>query len=299
VSYDDRYGYPGRFAITKCLVCDHKSLNTKFTPEEITNLYSNYYPRSACSVETYQPHREVRGFKAWLSGEYSHAFRWVPKNVRVLDVGCGFGETLGYHKKRGCDVYGVEADENIRRVADAFNYDVHVGLFDPNIYAKESFDYVTLDQVIEHVVDPMEIFQGIAQVLKPGGTAIIGTPNSNGWGARLFGRRWISWHIPYHLQFFSRHSMERAARQNGMELRTVRTVTSSEWLYYQWIHLFTCPEMGTPSTYWSHKRQKSRRDKIIIALITAFHRTRIDHLVTRFFDMLGIGDNYLFFLVKM
>jgi hypothetical protein len=32
---------------------------------------------------------------------------------------------------------------------------------------------------------------------------IIGTPNANGWGARVFGRYWINWHAPYHLHFFN------------------------------------------------------------------------------------------------
>ncbi len=38
----------------------------------------------------------------------------MPRNVRVLDIGCGFGESLGYYEARGCEAYGVEADENTR-----------------------------------------------------------------------------------------------------------------------------------------------------------------------------------------
>jgi SAM-dependent methyltransferase len=78
-------------------------------------------------LEDYKPHEDLSGFKAWLNGAYSSPFRWVPKNVRVLDIGCGFGESLGYYKAQGCETYGVEVDENIRRVAENFGYNVHDG----------------------------------------------------------------------------------------------------------------------------------------------------------------------------
>jgi len=181
--------------------------------------------------------------------------------VRVLDLGCGFGESLGYHAARGCDVYGVEADENIRRVVEKFGYKVHVGLFDDRVYEPEFFDYVTMDQVIEHVTDPLLTLRGVARILKSGGKAILSTPNANGWGAKIFGRRWINWHAPYHLQFFSRDSMRIAAEQAGFEVTQVKTITNSEWLFYQWIHLVTYPKLGEPSWFWSPKKmvQLSRR----------------------------------------
>ena len=296
--YDDRYGYSGLFQVKKCNQCGHKFLKESFTPELLTKLYTNYYPRSTFDLETYKPCPETKRFQSWFNGENRSAYCWVPRNVRILDIGCGFGETLGYHKARGCDVYGVDADENIRRVAEKFGYNVHVGLFDPNSYDSEFFDYVTMDQVIEHVTDPLAAMQGIAKVLKPGGIAILSTPNAYGWGAKLFGRRWINWHAPYHVQHFSTNSMEIAAEQAGLSIEQVKTITSSEWLYYQWVHLFTFPEMGEPSVFWSPLAKRSLKYKIFLYFATALHFTKINHIITRFFDALGIGDSNLFFLRK-
>lgn len=296
--YDDRYGYPGLFNLSRCGHCGHKSLPTTFLPESLTRLYTEYYPRSSFRLEDYRPYREVRGFRSWLNGEHCSAYTWVPKNVRVLDIGCGFGETLGYHKERGCEVYGVEADENIRRVAERYGFNVHVGLFDPDLYADGFFDFVTMDQVIEHVNDPLETLRGVARVLKPGGSAILSTPNANGWGARLFGRYWIHWHAPYHQQHFSGKSMAVAAERAGMDLERVLNITSSEWLYYQWVHLLTFPRMGVPSTFWSAKAEPEVGRKVFRMLLRIVHRTKIDHLATRLFDRLGVGDNLLFFLRK-
>lgn len=297
--YDDRYGYDGIFNLFECSDCGHKFLDHQFTPEEICNLYSNYYPRSQMKIEDYSPLEYKKGFKSWFNGERGRAYTYVPKNVRVLDIGCGFGESLGYHKNRGCDVYGVEADENIKRVADTFGFNVKVGLFSANDYEKDFFDYVTMDQVIEHVPDPYEILTGIFKILKPNGYLVLSTPNSNGWGARLFGKRWINWHAPYHLHLFSKKSLIIISQKAGFEVEKIKTITSSEWLFYQWVHLITFPQRGEKSIFWSSRTVKRTLfQKILLKLISLLHKTKINHVITRFFDAIGLGDNLIVVLRK-
>ena len=140
--FDDRYGYPGTYQLLKCNSCGHLFTNIDFTTEQIKELYSDYYPRSNLSVENYRPHNDKHGFKEWFNGLNSSAYRYVPRNVRVLDIGCGFCQTIGYHKNRGCEVYGVEADENASRVADKYNFNVKIGLFNPEDFRNLYFDYV-------------------------------------------------------------------------------------------------------------------------------------------------------------
>jgi SAM-dependent methyltransferase len=296
--YDDRYGFPGQFPLFECGACGHAFLgNASFSDEQIGRLYSDYYPRRSMQVEDYRPHAARAGLAAWLDGARASAFRWVPGNVRVLDIGCGFGEALGYHAARGCEVWGVESDENIRRIADLRGFNVHVGVFDPKEFPPDYFDVVTLDQVIEHMRDPIVTLAGVKAVLKPGGIAILSTPNAAGWGARVFGRRWINWHAPYHLQFFTRRSMQFAARRVGLEADVLGTVTSSEWLRYQWIHLATLPGTGQPSRFWArHGRTSELPERIALQIASLLHRTRVNHLVTRLFDAFGIGDSQLFVL---
>lgn len=296
--YDDRYGYSGYFKLLKCTDCGHKTLQGKFSAELLSELYSNYYPRSALNLESYKVPTEKSGFYAWLNGEMSSPFRWVPKNVCVLDIGCGFGESLGYFKTRGCDAYGVEVDQNIRPIAEKYGYKVHVGLFDPDVYSANFFDYVTMSQVIEHVTDPIATLKGLAKVLKPGAYAILSIPNSNGWGAVLFGRRWINWHVPYHVQHFSLKSMKMVAEKAGLAIEQYKTITSSEWLYYQWIHLVTYPKMGKPSGFWSPKGSLTFKQRIAIRLLSLVHKTKTNHLITRLFDVFNLGDNLVFILSK-
>jgi 2-polyprenyl-3-methyl-5-hydroxy-6-metoxy-1,4-benzoquinol methylase len=295
--YDDRYGLPGQSPLMQCSRCGHAFLDCHLSSSQLSDIYANYYPRRPFNIAQWNPHTERGGFIAWLNGLGCSAFRWVPRNVRVLDVGCGFGESLGYHVARGCDVYGVEADQNIRRVVDKYGFKVHVGLFDDNVYEQSFFDFVTMDQVIEHVEDPIATLRGVARILKPGGVAILSTPNAHGWGARLFGNRWINWHSPYHLHCFTRNSMQLAAEQAGLVLEKVQTITNSDWLLYQWIHLVTYPSPGKPSWFWSpNKSGAAFHEKWVVNALSLLHKTKINHCVTRLFDGIDLGDNCVYWL---
>ena len=288
--------------MNRCSFCGHVQLNCTLPAEEVESLYTNYYPRRFMDIEDSVALQEPNCFGFWLNGLNSSAFRWVSQNVRVLDIGCGFGQSLGYHTARGCDVYGVEADENIWRVAAKFGYKVHVGLFDDQNYAADFFDYITLDQVIEHMQDPLSTLQGVTRILKPGGTIILSTPNATGWGARIFGRRWINWHAPYHLQFFSKKSLYLAALESGLKVETIKTITHSDWLLYQWLHLVTYPKSGELSIFWSPfpgEKSKSIIQKLLVGCARLAHLLMMNHLLTRFFDALGLGDNYLVVLKKL
>jgi 2-polyprenyl-3-methyl-5-hydroxy-6-metoxy-1,4-benzoquinol methylase len=296
--YDDRYGHPGRFDVHVCLSCGHKFIAGDLSAVQFDRLYSDFYPRSTLDVERYRPAPEMKGLSAWLKGGKSRAYSWVPEKVRVLDVGCGFGESLGYHEARGCDAYGVDADENAGRVAERYNFKVRVGLFDPSVYDPEFFDYVTMDQVLEHMADPVGVLRGVARILRPRGTAIVSMPNANGLGAAVFGGRWVHWHAPYHLHFFSVDSLRSAAEKAGLCVEGVRSITNSEWLKYQWIHLATRPKEGTPSPFWAVTADPVPWRKKAVGLLNLLHRTRVNHVLTRILDAVSLGDNHVFWLRK-
>ncbi len=295
---DDRYGYPGIFPLVRCNSCRHGFLIATFDSAQIVDLYTRFYPRSNLRLEAYRPSREARGLLSWLNGASRSAYCWVPQNVRVLDIGCGFGETVGYHQERGCEAHGIEADENVLRVAQRYGLNIKAGVFDPAAYETDYFDYVTLDQVLEHMTNPSAVLLGIKRILKPGGRVIISAPNVDGWGARLFRRRWINWHAPYHLHHFSRRSLNLAAEQAGLTLEATKTITASEWLHYQWAHLATYPDIGVPSVFWSPSTEQGLAAKILLKGLSLLHKTGVNHLITRLFDLLGTGDNSLYILRK-
>ena len=121
------------------------------------------------------------------------------KGTRVLDVGCGTGELLGELHKRGCEVWGVDADK--RDIETARKY---FGL--RNLYAMPLgdffrkpelplFDIVTFFEVLEHLDDPLEFIRNVKKILKPGGRIVLSVPSRDRMLVNLY-----EWDFPpYHL----------------------------------------------------------------------------------------------------
>ena len=161
-----------------------------------------------------------------------------------------------------------------------------------------SFDLVTLDQVIEHVGNPVEFLKDVACVLKPGGVLIVSTPNVDGWGRRVFRKSWINWHAPYHRHFFSRESMDASLKKSGLVIHSIQTITNSSWLGFQLCHLISQPNEATPSIFWGHSRKRSFLERLSFYCVSILNRLGINAFITRIFDALHLGDNMIFIIKK-
>lgn len=300
--YDDRYGCPGLHDLYQCPSCRHHHLATYFSPKQLADLYARYYPRKEFQPSDYRPMPSAAGIRGWWNGE-RRAFSLVPPGVRVLDVGCGLGESLGYHAARGCRAVGAEVDPNVLPLAQKVGLDIRIGVFGKEMFPSEKFDCITLDQVVEHSADPLRLFRDAAHLLTGKGKLFLTTPNPCGWGARRFGRRWLHWHAPFHLQFFTRASLEEIARKSGFRLQSLTTHTSSEWLFYQRLQnlLPATPETPSPlfsaQARWEDQSAPVQRGREKVE--RQHRRWKWHHLATRFFDACGDGDNFLGVLEKV
>lgn len=296
--YDDRYGYEDDFQACKCKACQHIFIKHDFTGEDIERLYTEYYPRKELDVEQVKPLAEATGLKSWLAGSLAKASYWSAENVKLLDIGCGMGESLLYHKNRGCEVQGTETDNNVSLVAKHFDLKIHIGDFNKDNYVTGSFDVVIMEQVIEHLLDPHKTLVDIAGVMKSDGSLIVSTPNACGWGMRLFGKKWINWHTPYHLHIFSSTSMRALAKTAGMKIVESHQVTASDWLYYQCMHLISYPDKGKKSPFWQNQSSASRYQNILRRCFNILSTLYVFAIITRIFDASGYGDNQVFILKK-
>jgi SAM-dependent methyltransferase len=99
----------------------------------------------------------------------------LPKTAKILDFGCGAGNTVKGFRSRGfVNVHGYDVRDGRSLLAASPNVDrenISVGsLLDYKLpYEDNTFDLVTSDQVFEHVQDQARAFQEIFRVTKPGG----------------------------------------------------------------------------------------------------------------------------------
>ena len=153
------------------------------------------------------------GLRARLDMEYRH----LPRSLRgrVLDVGCGNGSFMERAIEAGWRAMGIDTDPVVVADCSARNLDVHLGTLETFPAAEETFDFVTLNHVIEHVHDPVGVLKTCHRLLKPGGFLWLVTPNINSIGHMLFAEHWRGLEPPRHLVLFNPVSLDLALSLAG------------------------------------------------------------------------------------
>lgn len=144
---------------------------------------------------------------------------------KLLDIGCGNGSYLHGMQQLGWAVKGVEFNVHAVSVCKKAGVDVHHGDLLSAHLDTASFDVVNLSHVIEHVPDPILLFNEISRIIKPNGLLIVKTPNSNALGRALFNTNWFANEVPRHLYLFSEKNLSNLGRAVG--LNPIKMMTSS------------------------------------------------------------------------
>lgn len=124
--------------------------------------------------------------------------------LTALDVGCGAGLMTEPLSRMGAAVTGLDAaPENIAAASAhaaaaglAINY--QAGALEDLAASGAQFDLITCLEVVEHVAGRDSFFAALAAVLKPGGLAVLSTPNRTpaSWAVLIAGAEIITRTIP-------------------------------------------------------------------------------------------------------
>lgn len=144
---------------------------------------------------------------------------------KVLDIGCGWGQCLLYLKKKGLDCYGIDPSTK------AINYCNKKGLkgevsnlSNLDIFKNIRFDFVIMNNVLEHLRNPVETIKKINKILKKNGIIFIEVPNDFN-TFQLVGKKankikndwWVS--PPAHLNYFSHKTLQNFLIMNNFLIK--------------------------------------------------------------------------------
>ena len=97
--------------------------------------------------------------------------------ARVLDLGSGPGAFVALLRWVGFDASGLELSPWVVDFArKAFGIPMRGGLLETQGLPEDSFDVIVLNDVLEHVVNPLELMQQCARLLSPHGFVVVQTP---------------------------------------------------------------------------------------------------------------------------
>jgi 2-polyprenyl-3-methyl-5-hydroxy-6-metoxy-1,4-benzoquinol methylase len=109
----------------------------------------------------------------WLRHLLSHR---LPPG-RVLEVGCAHGGYVALLGWAGFEAVGTELSPAVARLAhELFGVNVLAGQVEKQPFEEESFDVIVLNDVIEHLPDPVATLRHCAKLLSKGGFFVIQTP---------------------------------------------------------------------------------------------------------------------------
>lgn len=151
---------------------------------------------------------------------------------RVLEIGCAEGATGGKLKELGkaSFVVGLELDPEAaetasKRLDHVICHDLESAQLDEPFISPNSFDYILMGDILEHLREPWEVLSKIKRYLAPSGRIIISIPNVRHWKVvlpLLFLGRWdyMSHGVLdiTHLRFFTLRSATQLVREAGFEI---------------------------------------------------------------------------------
>jgi SAM-dependent methyltransferase len=236
--YDFEYGIVPevRYALRHCEACDSGFL----WPRPDPSVMASFYP------DDYHAYHDDHGIVARLlvgmrsKGRAAYYDRLAPKDGKLFDVGagdCRHFDALKPHSR--LTFSGVDLKPEMVEKARARGYDVTLGMLETMEIAPHvgQYDIVSMNHVIEHVLDPDLLMQRALALLKPGGYVVGQLPTSSCWELQLFGRYWGGHHYPRHLQAISRAGLAEALGRAGftnvrvMSVPHVQTALSVQnWL---------------------------------------------------------------------
>jgi SAM-dependent methyltransferase len=152
----------------------------------------------------------------------------VGRRGRLLDLGCGCGAFLTVARNAAWNVEAVEIGRASAAYArDRLGLTVHRVPLEEAEFPAGAFDAVVMLEVIEHLESPSAALARVARWLRPGGAALISTPNFDSLYRRLHGAGWWVVNLEEeHIMLFTEASLTRLLRSRGFEVawRQIRSI---------------------------------------------------------------------------
>ncbi|MCH7870398.1 MAG: methyltransferase domain-containing protein [Planctomycetes bacterium] len=166
------------------------------------NYLETFYSRNEQGEDNYPQQLCDHLVEQWLGGASA------VRGKKLLDIGSGKGNHLIGFARRGMETYGIDKRSECLGALDQFDIRDCDIESEPFPFEDGFFDYVYSKSVLEHVTNTDNFLAQALRVLKPGGTALIMTPD------------WKSQHTYFwddytHVRAFTRKSLQNAMIING------------------------------------------------------------------------------------
>jgi SAM-dependent methyltransferase len=148
----------------------------------------------------------------------------LSREARIVEIASNDGALLGFFRRRGFQILGVEPAANVARAAIKNGIPTEIAFFGKNTAARIrgtfAADLIIANNVLAHVPDLNDFLAGLKLLLSPNGTITIEFPHV----ARLISERQFDTIYHEHLSYFSLLAAEPALARHGLAVFDVETL---------------------------------------------------------------------------
>lgn len=189
----------GDYLICQCQKCSLVFVANQVTTEDLIAHYATFTDDSYSDANL-----ECLNYYYYRLGDLIR--KRFPKPGKLLDVGCSRGwflDTMPDWERHGIEIavdYGTTAREK-------YGDRIFLGPFDQYPMREGYFDVITLQDVFDHIPDPLPMLQKCNRLLKPKGMIAVKVHNISCLFARLSGSKFYAVIPPSHLFYYDKRTL--------------------------------------------------------------------------------------------
>lgn len=172
-------------SLSLCSDCGFVFHDPRLDDADMTTLYNKFRDASFRQETPDEYFDRITGLPAEQSENYAKV-QWIKKNLgskvpgKMLDIGCGGGvfmHTLTQYIP-GWQGYGIEPTIAFAELAARrLGRPVLAEPYRPGLFPGVKFDLITINQVLEHMADPVGFLRGVQAELADGGHIYLEVPD--------------------------------------------------------------------------------------------------------------------------
>jgi 2-polyprenyl-3-methyl-5-hydroxy-6-metoxy-1,4-benzoquinol methylase len=198
------------YTITKCRKCSLVFVLNYVTTEELIAHYG------AMNDDSYGDNNVdcLNYYYEALGGLIRKRF---PQGGRILDIGCSRGWFLD--TMEGWECHGNEITDTYGKAAREKHGDqISIGPFEEYPMREGYFDVITLQDVFDHIREPLDVLKKCYRLLRPGGLIAIKVHNISCLYAKVTGKRFYAVIPPSHLFYYDKATLGRTLEKSGFQV---------------------------------------------------------------------------------
>jgi 2-polyprenyl-3-methyl-5-hydroxy-6-metoxy-1,4-benzoquinol methylase len=223
--------------VVRCASCDLVYVNPAFDADHYQAMYgSREYQAIMKDLGEASHEYRVERFGAERVEIMTRHLRLTDgRPPRYLDVGSSTGFVVEAARDRGWDAVGIDLNPSAVAFGRARGLDLRTEWLEDVDFPDGSFDAVSLFDVLEHLLQPVDTLRACARLLGPGGILFLYVPNYDSASRLLMGKEAHFIWPTHHLNYYTPTTIADLMAREGLrtEMLTTEGLDITDYIWYR------------------------------------------------------------------